>query len=501
MKNKCGKKGFPIRYQLFFAVEGLIFLLLLLLFLTVHIVMIPFYQIQKKNETDQQIRKVSEIDTDEIGKTDFRLKIERLHRTSGMHLYLMTVDGEVIFDSNPPQPYPPPMGQNQKKLSENRIFQDIQPYLQKQDSFQTILMDERVGLKLFLLAYPLQNDIWLIMDQPIQGMIQQRTVVERLILMIGLIILISGGILSLMLADLFTKPVMDIADMAVRMAELDFSGKYSGDQNNEIGDLGRSLNFVSSQLEQTIHSYKQTNQMLENEIRDKDRMIRSQKELVSNISHEFKTPVTLIQGYAEVLNDRTTNESGQIKEYSEIILKESVRLSSLVDEVLSLARFEAAELELNFETFNLSVMVNRIVEQFSVSIEKKHLRFYHEIMPDLFMHGDRKWIRRVFQNLMKNAVAYSPESGELNIKVRQNESENILRFCNTAEISSEMMIAPERLFEPFFTSESSRNREKSGTGLGLAIVKKIVDRHQGKALLSLNSDQFCVIIKLPVLNS
>jgi two-component system phosphate regulon sensor histidine kinase PhoR len=209
------------------------------------------------------------------------------------------------------------------------------------------------------------------------------------------------------------------------------------------------------------------------------RLERVRRDFAANVSHEFKTPLTAIQGFAETLLGGALDDQANRKRFVEIIREHAQRLARLTDDLLKLSRIEAGRLELELRPVSVAALVNRCVETARLKAESKRLRITVELPEDLPpVRGDAAQLDEVLQNLLDNALQYTPPGGQINVTARSNGKEVIFTVADTGIGIPESDL--ERIFERFYRVDAARSREAGGTGLGLSIARHIVDAHGGR---------------------
>jgi two-component system, OmpR family, phosphate regulon sensor histidine kinase PhoR len=209
------------------------------------------------------------------------------------------------------------------------------------------------------------------------------------------------------------------------------------------------------------------------------RLERVRQDFVANVSHEFKTPLTAIRGFAETLLSGALNDPQNNRRFLEIIRDHAARLDRLTDDLLKLARIEAGKLELEFSSVAISDLVESCAETTLLRAGRKQIAVGFEIPPDLPpVRGDASLLREVLQNLLDNAVQYTPSRGQIHVTASASAREAVVTVSDTGiGIPS---TDQERIFERFYRVDPARSREAGGTGLGLSIARHIVDAHGGR---------------------
>lgn len=202
------------------------------------------------------------------------------------------------------------------------------------------------------------------------------------------------------------------------------------------------------------------------------------KDFVANVSHELKTPITSIKGFAETLLDGAMNDKKSLENFLTIINDESIRLQGLIEELLILSRLEKDEFKLVRSTVNLKQLIDQVLPIIKQSAEKRGISLTVEVTDKASLHADSEKIKQVVINLLTNAINYTPEDGEVQLKVANMEDNIHIQVSDTG-IGIQQEAIP-RIFERFYRVDKARSRNTGGTGLGLAIVKHIVEVHDGK---------------------
>ncbi|SET44496.1 PAS/PAC sensor signal transduction histidine kinase [Oceanobacillus limi] len=202
------------------------------------------------------------------------------------------------------------------------------------------------------------------------------------------------------------------------------------------------------------------------------------KDFVANVSHELKTPLTSIKGFAETLMDGALDDKETTQDFTQIIYDESNRLQALVEDLLTLSKLEKEEYQLSLTEFNLSKVIKEIIPIIEHQAKEKEINLTVNCEQDVLLEADYDSIKQVCINLLTNAINYTPANGDVSLTVIETDEQICIVVCDTGiGIPSEAL---PRIFERFYRVDKDRSRNTGGTGLGLAIVKHIVDVHEGK---------------------
>jgi len=274
----------------------------------------------------------------------------------------------------------------------------------------------------------------------------------------------------------FTKPLIKMSEITKRMARLDFSQKVKTKQNDEIGKLGSSINNLSDSLNDALVDLNEKNKRLLDEVEQEKKLDRIRKSFVSNVSHELKTPISIIQGYAEGLKLMNDGADSSSAEYCDIIMHETEKMNELVLQLLELSSLEAGGNQLNTEQFNILEFVDGYFKGIKIVLEENRIKSEIDIPSDAVGQGDKIKLNMVLNNYVSNAISHI--NGERIIKVSAVDSGEAYRIFvfNTGEhINSEDI---DNIWQSFYRADKSRSRSQGRFGLGLSIVSAICNLHE-----------------------
>lgn len=269
------------------------------------------------------------------------------------------------------------------------------------------------------------------------------------------------------------KPLLEINEIAKAMAKLDFSKKIDIGGEDELGELARSLNDMSDSLESSIRSLEESNKKLLSDIEKERLEEKRRREFIATISHELKSPITIVSGQLEgmIYNIGSFKDRDKYLKKSYDVVGE---MRELVEEILTLNKYESDAFKVTMEKFEFSSLLKKSIENQIYHLENRGIKLKENIEEDICIYGDVKLIRRVVDNIINNAIKYSKDDTDVNIFLYKDEKINLL-VENIGEGLNEEEI--KKIFNPFYRLEKSRNRKTGGSGLGLYIVKSILDKH------------------------
>jgi len=280
-------------------------------------------------------------------------------------------------------------------------------------------------------------------------------------------------IYSFIFSKKITTPIKDLTEIAKKMAHLDFEYRYDGDAKNEIGVLGEQLNDLSSKLESTISELKTANIELQNDIEKKEELDQIRKDFLSGVSHELKTPLAIIMGYAEGLKDDVNTDSESRDYYLDVIIDESKKMNEMVKKLLTLNELEFGTENLVMERFDLIEMISTYLMSASVLAKDSDIDVQFNKPETCYVWADPFYVEEVFTNYYSNAVHFVDDKKTIRINVEEMEDKVRVNVYNSGKQIPEESLP--HLFEKFYKVDKARTRDYGGSGIGLSIVKVIMD--------------------------
>ncbi len=282
-----------------------------------------------------------------------------------------------------------------------------------------------------------------------------------------------GIVIIWLLSKKITDPILSLTEVADRMAHLDFDAKYEAEGKNEIDELGLHINELSVKLKEAMSDLRTANNELKKDIEKKEEIENMRMEFVSNVSHELKTPIALIQGYAEGLKDNISSDEESRNFYCDVIMDEADRMNKMVKNLLTLNRLEFGNDQVKLERFDLTELIRNCMTSSDIMLRQFDASATYDGTDAVYAWGDEFLVEEVFMNLFSNAVHYC--SGEKRIEVSTVEKEDKVRVnvFNTGDPIPEEAL--EHIWEKFYKVDKGRSREVGGTGIGLSIVKAVME--------------------------
>lgn len=273
----------------------------------------------------------------------------------------------------------------------------------------------------------------------------------------------------------FTKPLIEMSKVTAKIADLDFSNKCTVERNDEIGELAKSINTVSKSLDGALTELREKNEKLEEDIEKEREIERMRSDFISSASHELKTPIAIIRGYAEGLKMSLNGEDGGVSEYCDIIMHEADRMNNLVLNMLEQSLYSSGVKKPNMQEFSVNEFVEEFLKTASPIFDDKGVTAVFVKKDDFTAFADKSQMTTVLSNLVLNACSHA--SGEKRVEIESHLEDGkfkITVFNTGSHIDDKDKDA---IFTPFYRADKAHSRAEGRFGLGLAIVKSITENH------------------------
>ncbi len=292
---------------------------------------------------------------------------------------------------------------------------------------------------------------------------------------VAIIAIVVGSIIILYISKRVTDPIKRLYYISDDMKKLNFEAKYEsgGGYHSEIDALGSNMNELSKTLETTIKELKNANVSLKRDIAQKEEIDEMRKEFLSNVSHELKTPIALIQGYAEGLKEGISDDAESRNFYCEVIMDEASKMNIMVKKLLTLNQLEFGNEAANMERFDIVELISNYIKSADILAKQKDTVIKFDEYDPIFVWGDEFKVEEVLMNYISNALNHI--EGERIIEVKLTLKDNHVRVSvfNTGKPIPKESIG--HIWEKFYKVDKARTREYGGSGVGLSIVKAIME--------------------------
>ena len=445
--------------------SGLIIFILVMMFL-VYSKCLETYYIMHKESDLLEVHKTVGTALAQGNKEDERAwKV--MERTNISMLVLQ--DNQVIFS---------PRGDQEQLVSQLRGYvfnqnQDEGELLKSTDNYEIRkIRDPVAGIDYLEMWGTYSNGAIFILRSPLDSIWESTALANKLLVYVGIAALVLGGILVSLFARKITEPITELASLSRRMSELDFDARYNGGGEDEIGTLGNNFNIMSERLEKTVSELKRANNELMKDIEKKEKMEDMRNEFLGNVSHELKTPIALIQGYAEGLKEGVSDDPESREFYCDVIMDEASKMNQMVKNLLTLNQLEFGDEDIVFDRFNLTALVRGVLQSMEIMADQAGAKILLHTEEDIYAWADEFKVEQVVKNYVSNACHHVSGDMVIEVKMVQKDGKVRVSVFNTGTPIPEADIA--HISDTFYKVDKAHTREYGGNGIGLSIVKAIM---------------------------
>ncbi len=480
--KRVKEKFKSVRVKLFFTLSVVIMLIICLLIVMNSLILEGFYMFSKINTVKKEYQKINDLYNSEDVAIFSSIKDDAT--ANNFDIMIENEDYVLLFSTN--EKFTNKINQDSDVISKFKIFDRQRDRILYSNDSYIIKKVTTGGFNSILLVGTLENQYKIYIQVPISAIEESVRISNNLLLIIGMVAIVVSSMAASYISKKFTKPILELNAIANKMSKLDFSQKYEldGTDDDEINELGKSINEMSSKLEGTIRQLRNSNIALERDVEEKSKIDEMRKQFISDVSHELKTPIALIQGYAEGLVENVNVDEESKKYYAEVILDESNKMDKLVRQLLELMKLEYGKREFNNDEFDICELIKEVIRKCNVMLEEKNIKdVKFDASKKIMVYADEFYIEQAFTNYLTNAVKHVKEvNGEKYIKIEvkediKNQTARISVFNTGENLSDENL---ERVWGRFYKVDESRNRADGGTGIGLSLVKAIMNNYNQK---------------------
>lgn len=418
------------------------------------------------------------VEEDRFDSEEFELELQGLSARYNIDILILDVDSQAVkFVGGNPETSKLHLWDNlflqERPGNEQPGFRQKRPLLET-DSYRIEIVSDRILKNENVEMWgTLENGNFFMVRTALESIQDSVRLANRFLAYIGIVAAIASGIIIWIVSKKITRPILQLADISEKMAHLDFDAKYVGNDKNEIALLGENINKMSEALESTISELKTANNELQKDIQKKIEIDEMRTEFLSNVSHELKTPIAIIQGYAEGLLEGVSDDEESRNLYCSVICDEAAKMNVLVQKLLTLNQLEFGNEPVNMERFDLVTLVNNQIQAADILLRQNNIKIQVMERAPIYVWGDEFKIAEVFSNYLSNAIHYC--EGEKIIDIWFDEHDGKIRTTcfNTGTPIPEESIS--HVWEKFYKVDKARTREYGGSGIGLSIVKAIID--------------------------
>ncbi len=413
---------------------------------------------------------------------DLSLTLDQLSQNSNMSVIIYRDIYTSLYDmraqkSTPLLLYSSLGNDAQDSLETNNIYTDYMSAEKSDDSSEVVtesysidVLDvKRLGSSYIYLEGNFSNDDHILIRASVAGINESVMLSTRFFLYISVIAALVGFVVMLFVSNRFLSPITLLTGIAQRMSDLDFTAKYEGKTEDEVGMLGHSMNVLSETLEETLSELKSANAELKKDLENREAVDEMRKEFLANVSHELKTPIALIEGYAEGLVDNVNEDEESRRFYCDVIMDEARKMNNMVKNLMDLNQLEFGYNNINMEHFDVVGLIRAIISKSDVLQKQNDAVVVFDEYEPVYVWSDAYMTEEIFTNYLTNA--FNHVSGEKRIEIGIIKKESTVRITvfNTGDPIPED--ETEKIWDKFYKVDKARSREYGGSGVGLSIVK------------------------------
>ncbi len=462
-----------IRFKYTMILVGVVASVILASWMFINLCLEPFYMQSKQRTLIQSHEQLeSQLSNDGTVTDETKMYLRRIKENYNIEIFLWDSSQNVLYSSsnadalkngNDPLSYILGRQQTVQLLKSTDEYQINKTYDSNLEAYYMEMFSTYTGGSFSIMRVPLQS-----IEETVN-------LVDRFHIYIALGVAFIGIVAAWFLTKNMTAPILRLSSLADRMARLDFTAKYEGGDDNEIGVLGRNMNHMSEQLEKTILELKTANLELKRDIEQKTKIDEMRQEFLSNVSHELKTPIALVQGYAEGLREGISDDPESMEWYCDVIIDEASKMNNMVKKLLTLNQIEAGREQISMEHFDLISMIEGVLNSYRILIEQKEAQVELHSPESLYIWADEYMAEEVIRNYVGNALNHLDGERKISITVEKRDTKARIYVKNTGKPIPEEDIG--RVWDKFYKVDKARTREYGGSGIGLSIVRAVMESH------------------------
>lgn len=457
-----------IRRQMIAIFVGLIVCMLVILLVLVGTGLEPYY-VRKKEENFKELYK--EIESLAEGEELTEDEVSQINRTAERYNFYYIVwnfSNENGFSN---------LHDSQMLLVQlgGVLFNKIDSrVMERNDNYQVVeFRDNTQQVDYLALWGTVGNSYNIFIRSPLESIQETMGLFFRFLLIVGIAV-IAGGILFVWyFSRRLTEPLRELAVLSARMADLDFNAKYTSGGGGEIGVLGENFNIMSQKLENTISELKNANFRLQQDIEQKEKMEKMRTDFMGNVSHELKTPIALIQGYAEGLKEGVSDDPESREFYCDVIMDEASKMNQMVKNLMTLNQLEFGDENVEFQRFDLTELIRGVLQSMEIMAQQKEAKVQFRQKDPVYVWADEFKAEQVVRNYVSNAFNHLDGDRVVDVKIIPAGDKVKVTVFNTGTPIPEEDVP--HIWEKFYKVDKAHTREYGGNGIGLSIVKAIMD--------------------------
>lgn len=435
--------------------------------------LVKYYMYHKQKELLSGLELIAQADEQgQLGEEDFDVAFEKICNNGNMDILILDSNWTIVRSSSTN------IRQLQMQLYDIIFGLESKNVEKVADSDNYVIakqLDDRLEAEYLILWGTLEDGSYVYMKTALESIRESAVITNSFFMRIGLGVCLLSIVFIILFAKGISKPIRQLSDISQKMSMLDFEAKYQPKNRGirEIDDLGNNMNEMSFALEKAISELKSANNELMQDIQRKEAIDEMRKEFLSNVSHELKTPLALIQGYSEGLRDCVNDDEESRQFYCDVIVDETDKMNHMVKKLLTLNQLEFGNEVVEMVRFDITELIRGVIMSSSLLAQQSGITIYFEEDSPSYVWGDEFKVEEVITNYLSNAIHYA--MGEKEIRIFYTCYDKVLRVSvfNTGNQIPEADL--DKVWIKFYKVDKARTREYGGNGIGLSIVKAIMD--------------------------
>ncbi len=345
--------------------------------------------------------------------------------------------------------------------------------LKAEDYTIQLITDDKTGVEYIEMWGDMQNGNIFVMRTAVEGIREVVKISNGFYANVVWLVLLLSIVITVIITVNITKPILNLVHISERMSNLEFDVKYKSDSEDELSVLGNSMNKLSEKLEATISELKTANLELQKDIEEKNEIDKMRKEFVSNVSHELKTPIALIQGYAEGLKEGVNDDLESREFYCDVIIDEANKMNRMVMKLITLNQIESGNSKIEMERFDIITLIDSVLNSASILLKEKEANVFFDNTGSIFVWTDEFQTQEIITNYLSNAINHLDGKRDIRITTEKiGKNVRVSVYNSGAHIPDEDI---DKIWDKFYKVDKARTREYGGSGIGLSIVKAIAE--------------------------
>lgn len=438
IKNK--KSSFNFKTTITIVLFGVAILLILYFFQNFYLN--HYYEVYKINQVETIAKEISASD-------DLNYYFSKISNERDVCIQYITKIGTVLYNENMKGCLLNNPNQNTSNLMESMYQSDKDIIFYK-------ITNPRYNTKSFLFGKRIGEN-YVFINSQLESLDETNKIIRNQLIYLLIIVIVLSCIIASLVSRSITKPIFDITKRARKMAKGDLKVTFKPSKISEIDELSETLNYAMQEMVKT-DDYR--------------------RDLMANVGHDLKTPLTLIKSYAEMIRDISYKDPKKRTEHLNVIINEANRLNELVNDITDLSKLESSAEKLNIETYDVVKEIKEIISKFKILELTENYNFVYTGPSEAFIKADKKKMNQVIYNLINNAINYTGQDAKIFINIIKQKNDIQVEIIDTGKGIDDETI--KHVWNRYYKTEKNHKRNKTGTGLGLSIVREILEAHKFK---------------------